>query len=118
MSDKSKLFTPGPITILRPELPKVLAGASAKADVLNQRSTIRSDDGKLPLSGPTRFARWTHPRQPVLVRLPGAAMVNGLPLPKAMMLMNCQPLMSCLGNPLCPFPNGRRYIELKTNLCL
>src|SRR5215467_8639110 len=99
MSDKSKLLTPGPMTILRPELPNVLAGARAKAVVLNQRFTVRSDDGKMPLFGPTRLARWTHPRHPVLVRLPGAAMVKGLPAAKVTMLVICQPPIKALAKP-------------------
>src|SRR5262245_35331840 len=77
-SERSKLTTPSPRTVPRPPVPNVNVAGCVKADVSNQRASVRSDDFRLGLRSIS--ARWA-------------------PAEKALVLFVC--VVTVVGGPVC-----------------
>src|SRR5205807_10075738 len=80
-NEKSKLFTPGPMSVSLPALLKLPDGGATKAWVLKKRFSVRSDFGRIGL--PIRFGRESPP--PTLAQSQQMNTVKGRPLEKVVM---------------------------------
>src|SRR5215831_6063113 len=109
-NERSTFTSPGPVTTLRPALPKVLVGRSEKQAVLNHWSGVLGPS--FGLQPATAFGRSKFCSVPLMLPLsPG---VKGRPIWMLTMLANCQPLMS-RSLRLLP-PRDTVQIGLQTNL--
>src|SRR5262245_43189666 len=75
-SVRSAVFSEGPRSTDRGEVPKTSGAGLAKADVLNQRVSVRSPDGSS--GSPTRSGR-SGPAENAFVVLAAVVTVNGAP---------------------------------------
>src|SRR5258708_8975190 len=112
--ETSICFVPGPTKMFRPELPNVYSPGDVKAEASNQRSIVRSLEGKTPDA--TRFGNWDPvPVFRVLVCMSG---VTGNPVRNVPMPFSCHPPATrsmALGVPashFLPLPNGSSYEPL------
>src|SRR5713101_5363074 len=92
-TEKSAMFVRGPMTVLRPALPNVPAGAALKAAVLNQASQCLGPLFALP----TTFGRSLLDSPLPLGAAPFQNGVIGRPLATVYMPLTCQPSVNRLG---------------------
>src|SRR6266487_3590630 len=104
MIDASTLEMPGPKNVLRPALPNVPNGCSAKAAVLNHCAVVSGPLGSCPVT----FGR-SLPPAVLDLSVPTYA-VRGNPLDFEMIVLSCHPPRIAAPRPVCmngfPLPNG------------
>src|SRR5262245_23516462 len=73
--------SPGPVIVLRPQLPRRTGfTGDEKSVVLNQRSTVRADESRLPVPIQFPYSETRPPRLPNEPLLELAMIVNGRPV--------------------------------------